>query len=783
MPKKYKEQASLKSEKTNWNFYEDYDDNNNSNNQATVNKPKKDRSPPVYRQANNSNNETRTKTKNFLFFSIEVDDDSDSSPRKNLDENGFEKYSIPDTGIKATAIKFIIIYPVLLYLFSLLFQNLMNFGQSNARISFNPITIIFSMISYGHLIFPITLVTALIFTSAIIYFLMKHVKELEQKNYEISNENTYGSSKFATDGEMGSLITHCPLDRPDGIVLGKHKFNEESICISKSGRNENVAIFGASGSGKSFSYARPNILQCIDRRKSFIITDPSGELYRDTAKLAEQNGITVKVLNLRDFYASDGWNCLKEIDGENSDLLATTFTNTVIENTVIGMKTDKFWDNAEQNLLKALVLYVGISKNFKGREDERNIRKVYQLIVELGKNSGMAEELGNLPEDDAAWTPYQIFLAAGKLQTNIVLGLATRLQVFQNDLVAEALSHDEIDLSLPAKKPCGYYVISSTQESTFNFLSTLFFSFVFIKLVKEGENKMDNRLDVPVYMILDEFPSIGRISDFENKIANVRKYGISISIIFQDLNQMENRYPQKLWASILSNCDTHLVLGCNDQNTAEFLSKRSGEATIKNISTKRDRALMNPLYLPMEESQTNTDGKRVLFTPHEILTLPEGEVIIIVRGQNIYKAKRYGYIYHYYANYIDEHENKTLPKEHIPNWKKLLPLKQVEDDFTETSTPKKESDNNSNQNETITEEDKIIDTIFENEIAEARKEEKPKLKPKPKEDINYDNHKKKTQEEVFNQDDSQRLTSDDLGLGEDDDEDLIFSWDEPEADN
>lgn len=48
-------------------------------------------------------------------------------------------------------------------------------------------------------------------------------------------------------------------------------------------------------------------------------------------------------------------------------------------------------------------------------------------------------------------------------------------------------------------------------------------------------SRKSQSLDVPVNVIMDEFIAIGKIPDFEQKLATVRSAGISISMIFQQL--------------------------------------------------------------------------------------------------------------------------------------------------------------------------------------------------------------------------------------------------------
>ena len=50
---------------------------------------------------------------------------------------------------------------------------------------------------------------------------------------------------------------------------------------------------------------------------------------------------------------------------------------------------------------------------------------------------------------------------------------------------------DEIDMELPGQQPCAYFCITSDQDSTFDFLSSLFLSFVFIKLVRYADKNCE----------------------------------------------------------------------------------------------------------------------------------------------------------------------------------------------------------------------------------------------------------------------------------------------------
>jgi len=60
-----------------------------------------------------------------------------------------------------------------------------------------------------------------------------------------------------------------------------------------------------------------------------------------------------------------------------------------------------------------------------------------------------------LPIDHPAKGPYNIFKQAGEsVRGGVIIGLGSRLQVFQNQEIRQVTGHNEIDLELPGKQPC-----------------------------------------------------------------------------------------------------------------------------------------------------------------------------------------------------------------------------------------------------------------------------------------------------------------------------------------
>ena len=419
-----------------------------------------------------------------------------------------------------------------------------------------------------------------------------------------NTENHVMKWDYKSELDMKAVISRFTHGTILGQLDGKVVYVPE-----KSRMNRNIAVYGASGSMKPRAFARNMVLQCVKRGESLIVTDPKSELYEDMSEYLRQNGYTVKVFNLISPENSDSWNCLNEIEGQ--EIMAQLFADVIIKNTSSG-KPDHFWDNSELNLLKALVLFV--EQGYP--EKDKNIGEAYKLLT-LNSEKELNSLFDALPIGHPAKAPYSIFKqAAETVRGGIIIGLGSRLQVFQNSLIRSITAHNEIDLTLPGRQKCCYFCITSDQDSTFDFLSSLFLSFLFIKLVRYADRQGHaGGLPVAVHILADELANIGVIPDLTKKISTIRSRNISMSVIFQNLAQMQNRYPQNQWQEIIGNCDVQLFLGCTDEITAKFISDRTGEVTIGVNSRMKNLNTWRVSNYTHEYRETSSIGKRKLLTP------------------------------------------------------------------------------------------------------------------------------------------------------------------------
>lgn len=481
--------------------------------------------------------------------------------------------------------------------------------------------------------------------------------ERDDRNFWISNKGTYGTAEFMDNYRMEKKF-HCVpekrIQEAQGDVLGI----KNGLVLSRpanSYHNRNLAAFGSSGSMKSRAIVRNKIIGCKRRGESMILTDPKGELFRDTAVWLRKNGYTVRVLNLVSLDKSNGWNFMEDAlqkCGEGDELeIVEQMAHVIIQNTggtASGHQKDDFWDKGERGLLKAIMLYQYYT--WKLGTNTLAFPPAYKFLLDNDVEK-MAAALGSLNKKmpmNAATSYFNIFLQAGKtVCPNIHFGLLSRLSIFTNKRIQEVTGRNEMDLELPAKEKCAYFVISPDQHSTYDFLVCLFFTLFFIRVVKFADTKTLNGMcPVAVNLILDEFPSIGEIPDFAKKMATVRSRNVNITILFQSIPQLTERYPHPTYYGILSNCDYAVFLGTTDEVTAQYISTRTGETTILVETEMESHNKFDPTHFSPEQRESSGSGKRMMLTVDEVLTMAKDDAfaaMIIMRDQPVLQCQKFDY--------------------------------------------------------------------------------------------------------------------------------------------
>ncbi len=139
-----------------------------------------------------------------------------------------------------------------------------------------------------------------------------------------------------------------------------------------------------------------------------------------------------------------------------------------------------------------------------------------------------------------------------------------------------------------------------------------------IKQALKKDEKFTPRLDHRLLLLIDEFPSLGKMPIFETAFAYIAGYGIKAYLITQDIEQIKDAYGNH--ESIISNCHIRIAFAPNKTETAEALSKMAGTTTILRAAVSYSGSRSSPLATNVS---TNIDHiSRPLITIDELMRLP-----------------------------------------------------------------------------------------------------------------------------------------------------------------
>jgi type IV secretion system protein VirD4 len=122
-------------------------------------------------------------------------------------------------------------------------------------------------------------------------------------------------------------------------------------------------------------------------------------------------------------------------------------------------------------------------------------------------------------------------------------------------------------------------------------------------------------------LMLDEFPSLGKLPIFEDALAHIAGYGMKAYLITQDLSQLAAVYGKD--EGIIANCQVRIATAPNKIETANLLSEMTGTATVikRQVATSGGRA---SLWL-RNVNESLQEHERPLLTPDECMRLPSAK--------------------------------------------------------------------------------------------------------------------------------------------------------------
>ena len=500
-----------------------------------------------------------------------------------------------------------------------------------------------------------------------------YLKAKNAKKYRRGVE--YGSARWGRPEDIAPYIDpvpdwNIPLTRTESLTMTSRPKDP------KTARNKNILVIGGSGSGKTRFFVKPSLLQM---HSSYVVTDPKGQLLRETGKLLahggpkrDENGkpvrdkhgkvvyepYRIKVLNTINFSKSMKYNPLAYVRSEK-DILK--LVNVIIANTKgDGEKSSEdFWIKAERLLYCALIGYIW----YEAEDDEKNFITLLDLINACEAREDdetykspvdiLFDDLAKKQPDHFAVKQYVKFkMAAGKTLKSILVSCGARLSPFDIRELRDIMTEDELELDTLGDRKTALFLIMSDTDTTFNFVIAMLQSQLFNLLCDKADDFYGGRLPFHVRCLLDEFANIGQIPNFDKLIATIRSREISASIILQSQSQLKTIYKDAA-DTIVGNCDTTLFLGGKEKSTLKEISELLGKETIDSLNQSENRGAQTSHGLSYQKL-----GKE-LMTQDEIAVMDGGKCILQLRGVRPFFSDKYDITKHPRYRYLSDADKKN----------------------------------------------------------------------------------------------------------------------------
>lgn len=154
----------------------------------------------------------------------------------------------------------------------------------------------------------------------------------------------------------------------------------------------------------------------------------------------------------------------------------------------------------------------------------------------------------------------------------------------------------------------------------------------YIKDLQDAELKNGRVPALPTHFrfLIDEFPNIGEIPEFKEKLATMRGYEISATVICQTITQLKGMYPDD-YEVIDANCPFVIFLGGDENSNNEYLAKKLGNTTSAGVSNSIDKQKVNTSYQRDQQALMNQE---------DIGRIPYSNMMVFTYGeQPLYDEK------------------------------------------------------------------------------------------------------------------------------------------------
>ena len=373
-------------------------------------------------------------------------------------------------------------------------------------------------------------------------------------------------------------------------------------------------IIGDSGCGKTRRLILPAIRLYAKTHRSMVISDPKGELYKNTADSLKKNGYKVMVLNFRNPSRGSRWNPLGLIenmyrsgDQEEKDRAVLMLKDIIdIMKKEGESEKDRFWENSASKVLMGIALLImeyGNSGDLTFENISLTSREIFDSIAkekgrggrssffnvqeENGESASFISFLKTLPKNSPILDNLHAITTVAEDTRNSIIGVFDNmLSVYTNQESLQSLfAASDIDIEDLGKTPTALFFVLPDDSGALYPIATVFVKQIYTTLVNLADNNLHGTLDNRVVFLLDEFANFAKIPSVESMLTAARSRGITFVLVCQSMEQLVDKYGQSGAETLLANCRLWVYMSCRnlpflqrlEQLIGHYVSPYTGE--------------------------------------------------------------------------------------------------------------------------------------------------------------------------------------------------------------
>ena len=446
-----------------------------------------------------------------------------------------------------------------------------------------------------------------------------------RRRRERAPSDSHGSAHWGT-GEA--------LHRERGLVLGRQ--GDQLLRFEGEGH---VLTVAPTRSGKGVSCVIPNLL---DHPGSVLVTDPKGENYAVTARWRREIGQRVHAFDPFGVVGGDAtYNPLDLIDAASPEAVdeARMLADMIVLPEARG-GDQLFWNEEARAVLTGLILHVAANSP----PELRTLTHVRTLLTlapdpfsELLKEMRDSESAGGLVSRSAA----RILQKAEKERSGVISTAQSHTHFLDSPRMARVMGRSTLDLSLLKTDLVSVYLIlpSDRLEAYARWLRLMISCSLLAIARARGQPKER------VLFLLDEFAHLGKMHPVQRDIGLAGGFGVAFWLVVQDLSQLRSTYGEA-WSTFVANADVLQAFGTNDWETAEYLSKMTGDQTLFVESANQSRGVSQGKQSQRQQSTalTTAEKGRRLLLADEVRRLPRTAQLLFIKGDAPLCPQRVSYL-------------------------------------------------------------------------------------------------------------------------------------------